>query len=196
MARPYSIISDIKNKIKTLQLQKSEQLETIAVKRQDAQREAEQAAADKKAAADRMDLKSYEDVKAREARSRTAAEMYAAKYEQIRNQEYISDADSEKVISDLIEHEQMLEREFKKAIAEHNAELSRLHSQYRQAVQDAENVISDWTENIHANYISENTTYAGGSHRSPQPVPVHAVPYAGCAEADILRQYLMKAYME
>lgn len=142
-----------------------------------------------------MDLDAYEKAKARESRARTVCGMYSDKYQQIRKQEYISDAESEKVIADLLEHENSLAESFKEAIAEHNNELIRLYTQYRAAVADAEAVIESWTTEIHANYLSDRSTYADGTNRAPHPVPVHTAPYHGCPEADTVNNYLMRAYI-
>lgn len=196
MARPYSIIADIKTKIRDLQKKKYEELETIAVKRQEANAEAEAAAEAVKNAAANMNIDAYEKAKAREAKARTAAEMYAAKYEQIRKQEFFSDQESEKVIADLLAHEEQLTEEFKKAIAEHNVQLSKLYTQYRGNILDTESIIDQWVSEIHKNYISDRATYGSRGNRSPEPVPVHSVPFYGCPESDYLAQYLLRAYME
>ncbi len=184
---------EVQARIKEMQDKKAAELEVVHQKQTEAQTQKEAAELAIKDATERMDLDAYEEAKAAKRKAQTAIDMYGGKYTQIKQQEYISEQDSDKVIADLLDYEKQLAADFKAGLVEPLKQLAKMQEEYRAAVAETEATIVSWTRNIHANYQTPSTTYADGSHRSPHPVAVHTIPYTGCSEAAQLEDYLKKA---
>jgi len=188
-----TVVEEVKARMQEMQQKKAGELETVRQRQQEAQTQKEAAELALREATDSMDLEAYEEAKTAKRKAQTAIDMYSGKYNQISKQEYISEAESDKVIDSLLAYEDELAAGFKAAVAEPLKKLDELQKAYADAVEDVEQTIRAWTSNIHANYRNNGTTYADGTNRSPQPVPVRRLPYTGCSEARQLKEYLDKA---
>lgn len=194
-----TVLDEVKARMKELQDGKAAQLETIRQKQDEAGAQIEAAKLAMKQATEEMDVDSYEEAKSRKHRAQTALDMYNGRYNQIKQQEYISEADSDKVVNSLLAYEDELAAGFKAAAAEHVKKLAELLRDYMEAVEDVEQTLTGWQRDIHANYNSRGSaSYFDeftGQHtgRSPLPIPVHQIAYTGCTEAAQLGEYLDKA---
>ncbi len=186
-----TVVEEVKARMQEMYDKKASELETVRQKQTEAQTQKEAAELAIREATANMDLEAYEEAKQAHRKAQTAIDMYSGKYDQISKQEYISEADSDKVIDSLLAYEEELAAGFKAAVAEPLKKLDELQRNYFDAVADTENTIGAWTTNIHANYRSEGTIYSEtGTNRAPHPVSVHSTPYNGCSEAHRLAQYL------
>ena len=194
-----NITKEVQERIKKLTGDKAEQLAKIHQKQNEARNQIEAAGLAIREATEVMNLEAYEKATADKRKAQAALDMYSGRYDQIRKQEYVTEADSDSVISSLLEYEDTLAEDFKKAIAEPLKKLADLYKGYKAAVVDTENTIKNWERNIHANYSTrggtkyKNETTGEWTDRSPSPVPVHRLPYTGCSEAIQLGQYLKGA---
>lgn len=186
-------LQETKERMQQMQEKKAGELNAIYERKAEAQTQKEAAELALKDATERMDLEAYEEAKQALRKAQAAIDMYGGRYDQISKQEYISEAESDKVIDSLLAYEDELAAGFKAAVAEPLKKLDELQKAYVDAVEDVEQTIRAWTSNIHANYRNNGTTYADGTNRSPQPVPVRRLPYTGCSEAHQLKDYLDKA---
>ena len=193
-----TVLDEVKNRMKEMQDSKAAQLETIRQKQTEARSQIEAAAPAMKQATEEMNVDSYEEAKNRKRKAQTALDMYNGRYEQISNQEYISEAESDSVVDSLLEYESQLAEDFKEAAAVQLKKLAELLKDYKAAVRDVESTLTDWQRDIHANYNTRGgSSYydeATGkyTHRSKTPVAVHSMAYTGCAEAERLQEYLKK----
>lgn len=169
----------ILKQIETLKAEKTEQLETIFEKAQQAGRDAEKAAEDMKKAAETLDLDAYQEAKNAEERAKIAAQMYGERYAALEAREFLSEAESDQTIDSLKRYEEDLAADYEKKIVTPISALNRIHMDYIDAVQETETAIREWTLNIHRNYRAEGTTYKDGTNRSPKPIPVRNIPYEG-----------------
>lgn len=191
-------LQEVKDRMKQMQDSKAAQLAEISQKQEEARSKIEAAALAMKDATERMDVDGYEEAKTAKRKAQTALDMYTGRYNQIKAQEYINEAESDKVVDSLLAYENQLAEDFKAAIAVHLKQLAKLHEEYTAAVQDTENTLTAWQRDIHANYNTRgNGAYYDGltgqhTHRSPSPVPVHRMAYTGCSEAARLGEYLKK----
>ena len=194
-----NILQEVKNRMKALQDNKAAQLETIRKKQDEARTQIEAAALGMKQATEEMNVDAYEEAKGKKRKAQTALDMYSGRYEQIRKQEYISEAESDSVVDSLLEYENGLATDFKKALTAHLKQLAKLHKEYVAAVKDTEGVLTAWQQDIHANYRSrgsmtrEDPITGERTDRFDTPVPVHRMTYDGCIEAHQLGNYLEKA---
>lgn len=143
-------------------------------------------------ATERTDLKAYQDAKEKEAEAAAAIEMYEARYKQIECREYVTQKGSDEVIDQLLQYEADIAEEYVNAIAGPVAEIKKAHDDYIQSVQNAEHTIASWTGRIHHNYRAELTTFPDGTNISKVPVPVHQIPFTGCAESAVVGVFLDK----
>lgn len=191
-------LEEVRERMKEMMGTKSADLYKIAKMRQEAGEKIKNAEQAMKQATEAMDVDAYEEARQTRNKAQTALEMYNGRYEQIRTQEYISEEESDKVISSLLGYEQTLKEGFKFAAAEPLKKLSELLKAYRSEVAETERVLTSWQRDIHASYRSDITTYTDPvtgerTNRSPKPVPVHPVQYFGCTEARQLDEYLKTA---
>ena len=191
-----TVLQEVKARMQDMQDKKAGELQAIHARRTEAQTQKEAADLALKEATERMDLEAYEEAKTARRKAQTAIDMYAGRYNQIKQQEYISEEDSDKVIDSLLEYEEQLAEDFKKAAAAHLKQLEALLKEYKAEVADIENTLIKWQKDIHANYNTRGATsyydeftgqYTG---RSKDPYPVHNHIYTGCVEAQRLYDYL------
>ena len=194
-----NITKEVQERIKKLTGDKAAELAKIHQKQNEARNQIEAAGLAIKEATAVMNLEAYEKATADKRKAQAALDMYSGRYDQIRKQEYVSEAESDSVIDSLLGYEKTLEEDFKKAVAEPLKKLAELHKEYKAAVAETENTIKNWEGNIHANYSTRGATKykdpVTGQYtdRSNTPVPVHRLPYNGCSEAIQLGLYLEKA---
>ncbi len=186
-------LQEVKERMKGLLQTRANQLGEIQEQQREAGERLEAATAAMSAATEAMDLDAYETAKREKTRARTALEMYGNRYNQIQKKELITEAESDGVIRSVLDYESELDADYKAALGEHLRALAKLNMDYRDAVRGAEDVLNEWQREIHANYRSATTVYAEtGTNRSPRPVPVHPMQYAGCTEAVQLEEFLRK----
>lgn len=191
-----TVLEEVKARMQEMQDKKAGELQAIHEKKTEAQTQKEAAELALKEATERMDLDAYEEAKTARRKAQTAIDMYGGRYSQISKQEYISEEESDKVIDSLLEYEEQLAADFRRAAAEYFRQLEALLKEYRSEVADVENTLTRWQRDIHANYNTRGATsyfdeftgqYTG---RSKDPYPVHKYVYTGCAEAQRLYDYL------
>lgn len=189
-----TILDEVKDHMRELQELKSADLETIEQKLQEAGGKLAAAELDMRRATEVMDADAYADAEEARRKAKTLLSMYNGRYEQIRQQEYISESESDKTIDRLLGYEKGLEAGFKAEIAGLLKQLAQAYEKYSAEVKATEDALTAWQLTIHANYRSEGTIYKEtGTNRSLTPVPVHRLGYEGCREAVQLRDYLEKA---
>ncbi len=196
-----TVLEEVNARMEELLEKKTADLNKIADMQIDARTKIEAAGLAMKHATEVMDVDAYAEAKQNKGKAQIALDMYTGRYNQIKAQEIISERESDKVIKSLLAYEDTLAADFKAAAGEHLKALVKILEGYKEAVQDTELTLSRWQRDIHANYISETTTYydeVTGTHtnRSKNPVPVHAMAYTGCKEATQLEDYLKKAGMK
>lgn len=123
-------------------------------------------------ATEATDADAYKKAKAEADEAATIIEMYAARYSQLQNKEFMSEEESDRVIDSLIEYQNDRAAAFMEAIKGPLAQLEAIYKEYAQDYEDAVKTVNAWTANIHANYRTPYITYADGSHRSDRPAPV------------------------
>lgn len=193
-----TVLDKVKNRMKEMQDSKAAQLETIRQKQEEARTDREAADLAIKEATEHMNLEAYAEAKDAKRKAQTALDMYNGRYKQIKQQEYISEAESDSVVDSLLEYEKQLAEDFKAAAAVHLKKLAELLKDYKAAVQDTENTLTAWQRDIHANYntrgaMTRTDPLTGEqTHRSERPIAVHTMPYTGCPEADRMGHYLEK----
>lgn len=193
-----TVLDEVKNRMKEMQDSKAAQLETIRQKQAEARGQIEAAALAMKQATEEMNVDSYEEAKNRKRKAQTALDMYNGRYEQISKQEYISEAESDSVVDSLLEYENQLAEDFKAAAGVQLKKLAELLKDYKAAVQDVESTLTSWQRDIHANYNSRGLSSrvdpltGQNTYRMERPIPVHSMPYTGCAEAGRMEEYLKK----
>lgn len=193
-----TVLEEVNERMKQIKETKSADIDRIGTLQQEAHAKLEAAELAMKQAMEVMDVDAYEEGKHAKHKAQTALDMYNGRFNQIKTQEYISEEESDKIISSLLDYEQTLGENFKFSAAEPLKKLADLLNAYNNEIAETERVLSDWQHDIHANYQSPITLYtdpATGkkSHRSPRPIPVHSIPYLGCNEAMQLSEYLQKA---
>lgn len=194
-----NITKEVQERIKKLTGDKTEQLAKIHQKQTEARTQIEAAELAIREATEVMNLEAYEKAITDKRKAQAALDMYSGRYDQIRKQEYVTEAESDSTIDSLLGYEDTLAEDFKKAVAEPLKKLAELHKEYKAAVVETENTIKNWERNIHANYSTRGATKykdpVTGQYtdRSNTPVPVHRLPYNGCSEAIQLGLYLEKA---
>ena len=184
-------LSQVKERMENLKARKAADLDVIQNKQNENKIQIEGARRAMRDASEKMDPEAYMDAKALLAKYETSSEMYAARHEQILKQEYISEADSDKVIDSLLEYEDTLASEFEASIAKPLDDLKRLLTKYQQDVAAVEEAIVDWTQNVHRNYRSQVSTYRNGSKRSETPVPVRNIPFQGSMASRTINDFLL-----
>ena len=196
--KKHNVLEEVKTRMNEMKNIKAVQLETIRRKQDEARAKIEEAAAEMKQATEELNVDGYEEAKNRKQKARVALEMYSGRYDQIKQQEYISEKDSDEVIDSLHQYEAELAEEFKAAAADPLRKLAEILKEYRAAVADTENTLSAWQRDIHANYntrgaMTRTDPFTGQrTDRSEEPTPVHRFPFTGCDEAERMDAYLKK----
>lgn len=192
-------LREVKTRMKEMQEAKAAQLETINQKQAEARAQIEAAALGMRQATEEMNVEDYEKAKAAKRRAQSALDMYTERYRQIKQLEYVSEEESDKVIDGLLAYEEKLADDFRRAVAEPLKALAALHAAYIAAVADTESTLTAWQRDIHANYSTRGLTRRTDpltgevTDRSETPVLVHRLPFKGCGEAAVMGEYLEKA---
>lgn len=184
--------TEITKRIKAMQEKKQNELDLVSAKQKKAEDDLRTIRQTIKKAAGALDIDAYEAAKKDLNKTMLTVEMCKDKSVELQKQEYISEAESDAVIDELLGYEEKLEKEFLEAIAEPLQELRDLLKDYKAAVREAENVIVKWCSEIRANYRSTNSIYTRKAQKSDRAVPVRFVPFEGCGEAIRLEHYFDK----
>lgn len=193
-----NVAEETKQKIAEMQEQKAKELEKIDSKIAELQRKKDNLKESIEKATEQMDLKLYKEAEEELKETETAINMYSGRYKQIKEQKYISELESDKVIDDLLVYEKELEKGFIEDIKEPIEQLRVILSDYFGAVQEAEKTIRTWETQIHANYSTRGLTFRTDpetgkrTDRSEKPVYVHSTPYEGSGVALSLSEYLSR----
>lgn len=195
MSKKTTALENVKIIMAELQSKKAAELETIQQKQDELRPQIEEAEQEMAQATTVMNVDCYEDAKARLQKLNSALELYRGRYDQIKRQEYITEEESDKVIESLLEYEKTLAADFKAAVVAPLRQLSETLAAYQDKVADTERTLTRWQREIHAYYRSSSSSRidkATGkrTNRMEHPVPVHVMPYSGCAEAHRLGEYL------
>ena len=189
------VIEEVKKQITELTEKKSQQMEVIQAelsKIRTKKAAAEDAAAEAAAA---MDLKAWTSAETDMKTAENAEKMFSARLSQIQREEMISEEESDRVVDRLKDYIKAAETEFDADLKKILQDLHTLYNSHISNIQDAENVIQTWTQNVHKNYRSATASYFDpetGTHtnRSPFPVPVHLSDGQGGGHARMVRQFL------
>lgn len=187
-----NVPAEVMKRVESLEKKKAEELAAIQSKIDEKARTFAEAEKEIKTATESTDLTAYQAAKKKKSDAAEAVEMYRARYNQLENKAFVTRKDSDGVIDNLLKYERDIEAEFKEAIAEPLASLKAIYEEYTGGVNAAERTIAAWTHRIHANYRSETTRFADGSNVSPVPVPVHVLPYNGCKESALVKNFIDK----
>ena len=192
-------LNEVKAKMKQLRDEKQRQLDEIRQKKAEAHLARESAQIAANAATERLDPEAYEKAVQDERRAQTALEMYEKRYAQLLKQKMIDEAESDAVIDSLLEYENRLADDFRKAAADPLDRLAAILDTYRAAVKDTEATLTEWQQSIHPNFrtfggtMYTDETTGERTDRSKEPRPVHARPFEGCTEAVRLENYLNRS---
>lgn len=142
------------------------------------------------AATDSTDLGAYERAKAEKTRAETALEMYSARYKKVKNLDYITEEESDAIISSLQSRDHELTLEFMCDLDAALETVRDLMQRHKREKKELSSTVERWTRDIHRNYLSPTTIFREtGTHRSPKPIPVNA---GGLCEAyNITKRYLV-----
>lgn len=187
-----NIAKEVTERISQLTDDKAVELTNISANRASARKQLDEADSDMKSAIEVTDITAYEKAKIRYQNASNAIEMYSARYQQLQEKEFVSEAESNRVIDSLLSYEDELKEEYSKAMEKPLKAMKKLHDEYYARIAEAETAIIRWTHEIHANYRNEGTVYADGSNRSKVPVPVRRAPFNGCTMAQMTKSYLRK----
>lgn len=192
-------LTTTKERIEEIKAKREVLVEDITARQAEARSQIEEASIAMKKATEELDAEAYEKAKGEKHKAQTALEMYNNRFSQIQKQELISEEESDKIVDSLLYYEEDLTEDFKRKLLTPLQELRSLVYDYLDEIDDIENVLKIWQEDIHANYNTRGGTMfidkETGIHttRSETPVPVHRLPYKGCAEANRLKDYLKDA---
>lgn len=190
---------EIKNRMAELIAERTKELEAIEEEITKTQEYRSELMADLDTAAAQLDLANYENAKENLKQTEVSLEMYFKRLKQIQAKKVISEEESDRVIDSLLRYEESLAEDFKKDIAAPLKQLADILEAYRAEVREAEETLTNWQRDIHANYISRGGAMyydemtESYTERSKTPVQVHGTPYTGCSEAEVLGIYLRKA---
>ena len=175
-----------------IRLEEDKRLELESIERRITALELEAADAKRKkdGATEVTDFDVYDAADKRIIDANKALEMYRARREQLINHEYVSEEESDAVISSLLNYETELTAGYRNAIREPITKLAEINKKYIKDVAEAENVIRNWTTRIHKNYRRRGTVYANGTDRSDSPQPVRIIPFTGCPESKTISDFI------
>ena len=185
-----NIITKVQKQIEDLKSQRRAELAKISEELTAVKAERATAESEIKAATEAMDFDSYEKAKRDASRADLKLEMLKARYRQYETKEIVSEEESDKVIASIKIYEAVLGNEYYDAITAPIKQLRALTDKYLEEIRTAENLMVQWTQDIHKNYRSETTTYEDGTNRSPRPVPVRTTPFHGLPVANTVDSFL------
>lgn len=187
-----NVAQDVQKRIVSLEKGKASELLAIQLKIDESKKSAVAAQRAMATATAATDLKGYQKAKAENGDALDALEMYQKRYTQLKENDFVTERESDSVIDSLLKYEEDLSAEYRENVLEPLTDLKAIHDAYEAAIKETEDVIRAWTNRIHANYRSETATYADGSNRSKTPVPVRNTPYFGCKESLTIGNFLQK----
>lgn len=199
MAKAQTTLEAVKTKMQELKDARQAQFDTIRKMQETYSEQIRTADMTMKRATAELDLDTYETARQAKRKAQAGQEMYTKRQKELEAQEIISEPESDRIINGLLEYEEHLAADFRRAIEEPLRKLEQILAEYTAAVADTENTIHEWTRDIHANYSTRGrslrTDPATGqtTDRSETPLPVHIMKYTGCPEAAQLELYLQKA---
>ena len=191
-------LKEMQQLITDLQANRAAELEKIQEKKEEAQAQKEAAEAAIKEATKQMDLEAYEEARKAASKAQTAIEMYASRYKQIQEQEYISENESDSLIDGLLEYEKKRTLDFEGALAKHMKELDLLLDGYLNEQQAIKNTLTVWQEQIKKNYRTMGMTIyvdretGQKSDKSKTPIDILKFANVGSEQAQGLRDFLEK----
>lgn len=183
----------VKEKMAALKNAKNSELAKISTELTAARTEKTEQQKALKEATENTNFEEYEKAKAGILRASTKIEMLTARYDQIKNKEFVTEKESDETIDAIKAYENELGKKYNEAIAEPLRILEKLTADYNAAIMDAENTMRIWTSEIHANYRSETTTYRNGTNRSDTPVPVRNLRYEGVGSSNLIGELIKNA---
>lgn len=181
---------EIKNRINQLIEEKAASLAEIQVEIDKAVEREAAAVNEMKIAMESTNVDAYQEAKSKKLAASNALEMYRARLKQLTERKFLTEAESDEVIDELLEYEDVLKEDFMKSLEAPLKKLNELYKEYIARVDEAENIISRWTSEIHSNYRNFYGIYANGTNRSDKPVSVHNIPVTGCPASDITGKYI------
>lgn len=188
-----NIAATVRERMDALLSNKASELGIIDEELAKAQADSEKAAQAARLAAEATNLDDYEAASNAYHNAEMRREMYEARRSMLSEMDFLSESESDSVIDSLLQYENDLRKEFEAAVKTHIAALRKLYKEYRKNIVNTESVIMDWTTSIHANHRTfGRTTYADGTSRSQEPVPVHGTVFLGGELAERLYAYLKK----
>lgn len=187
-------IKEVEARIAELNTKKQTDMNKAIAARQAAEIAAKEAEAAMTDATDKLELERFAEAKKKKEEAETARAMYEGKCQQLEQQAFVSDEDSEAVVNGILAYEEQLAGEYMAAIKKPLEELQTVQKDYMEKVTEAERVLRRWTTEIHANYISgmriQNKETGEWSNRSETPVPVRMTPYLGCTASRVVWDFL------
>lgn len=193
------VVTEVKEKISTLQANKAAQLADIRQRQAAADKRLAAANEAMKTAAETLDEMAYSKAKQDKQAASAAIDMYKARFAQLHAKELCTEEESDSVINSLLEYENALNAEFGAALQNYLDQLQALSDDYHGKIRDAEAALDDWQTNIHANYRTRSgctridPETGERTDRMERPVKVHSVPYYGNSSAEALAEYLADA---
>ena len=194
-----TVLDEVKTRMQKMREDKAAQLEEIRKKKAEAHVRRESAQIALSDAAERLDADAYETAQAEMHKAQTALTMCEERYSQLLKKKFISEAESDAVIDSLLEYENRLADDFRKAAADPLDRLAAILDTYRAAVKDTEATLTEWQQSIHPNFrtfggtMYTDETTGERTDRSKEPRPVHARHFEGCTEAVQLENYLNRS---
>lgn len=190
-----TVLKTVKRQMKELQDRKRTDLETIQAKQNEARTAINTAKEAMEKATEEMNVDKYEAARNAKQKAETALSMYAGRQKQLNDMKYITEEESDKVISSLLQYEKELEESYTAAIKEPIRHLNGIQKAYLAEVDDVEETIRTWTRTVHPNYRSDVSTYYEAetgryTNRSPKPIPVRQLEYGGCAASRAVGTFL------
>ena len=174
-----NVVKATQARIQELKDKKAAELEHIDNEMKLAIREIEAANKEMQAAMEVTDSEAYGKAKKKQLEARDRREMYSGRYKQLKDCEYLTEIESDRVIDELLNYEEELSTAYEGQVAEILRNLRSIHDKYVKDRTETENTINIWTREIHANYRSFGlTSYLDETtglrtNRSPRPIPVN-----------------------
>lgn len=186
-----TVLDEVKNRMKEMQDSKAAQLETIRQKQTEARSQIEAADLAMQQAREELNDDDYEAALTKKRKGQAALKMCDERYEQINDEDYISELESDRVIDNLIEYKKTLDESFMSAVAAPLKELSKVYQNYETALDDVKDTLQSWQRNIHANYKTMRDgaqctldVLGEKNHRGASPYTVEVYDCEGAASVE------------
>ena len=190
-----SALEKITERIETLNRQYNAKLSDLdeGIRKASEENEADRQRMEDAAAS--IDLQSFSAAKEKSITSENMLEMLRTKRAQVVNAGKVTLEESDAQIDEIKAIEADLAEDFKKRVAVELQKLVEICNNYSDKVQTAEDLITRWTSEIHANYRMEirqelDHETGGYTNISKTPVSVRSIPYRGCTEYVIMIRFL------